>query len=380
MASKLPCAIATIRLSGENTFKILTTLLGRLISPNKVCALKIKTLKSAHDSVVTWWPCPYSPTGEDYAEISVAGTAFISTSIIRTLIKLSAVQARRGDFTKRAIINNKISVSNVLSLAKAFKLNYNIDNTKQIANNINNIIITLKLQLSSGVNLSSENYKIKSLILKIKQLRRSELAQICIIGKTNAGKSSLFNALVRQRKTIVSNLQGTTRDIIWTKIRDFTIADTAGFKETKNKVESAAVAGSFEIMSRASVVLVLSQFLDENVFIRCKSTCVIVIVLSKLDLFHKVQNKNRWVFVSAYTLEGIIGLRKRLYKLINEASSVNIADDIMLSQAQVELNRCVLTKDTAIQLNLLDKAKIAINSSILTPKLDNILNKFCVGK
>ncbi|XXN19808.1 MAG: GTPase [Candidatus Hodgkinia cicadicola] len=380
LASKLPCAIATIRLSGNNTLKIIAVTLGKLVNPSKACALKINTLGGKYESVVVWRPCPYSPTGEDYAEISVAGATTVAKNVVRTLAKLSAVQAKRGNFIKRALINNKTSINNVLSLAKTFKLNCNIKTAKSVIKSINVIIAKLAAQLSSGANFSLKDYEIKSLILKIKQLKNFGSAQVCIIGKTNVGKSSLFNALTKRKNSIVSGLQGTTRDAVCAQIKKFTIADTAGVNRIENEIDTAAVLSSFNVMANASVALVLCSFSEGGVFLRCKPLCLIIEVISKSDLVHKVPSGGARVYVSAYSLEGIPELRKHLYRGASEASRVNIISNVVLTQMQSELNRCVSTNNTAIQLRLLYKVKTAITNITHSPILDNLLNKFCIGK
>ncbi|XXM90204.1 GTPase [Candidatus Hodgkinia cicadicola] len=379
LASKLPCAIAIIRLSGNDTLKALTLLLGKTISANKACTLKIKTLKHTYKSVVTWWPCPYSPTGEDYAEINIAGVPAIANDIINFLKKLTLSQAKAGEFTNKAIANNKLSASDTLKLAKSLNLDCNLSCIKAIAAQIDKIITELELQLNSNVQWNLSLYKLKSLVNKIAHIK-TNAPWTSVVGKANTGKSSLFNALTKSNRSIVSNLQGTTRDTVCAQTQSLKLMDTAGFKLANKKTEMLAALASLDCINHANTILLLHAYSEKNAFIRCRSMCTVIRVVSKIDLIHKLDLTTESIRVSSYSLEGIYTLKRRLRRISKQTSKISVISDIALTQALALLNCCMLAKDTALRIKTLSKAKTVLSKTINAPIINKILARFCIGK
>ncbi|XXM93381.1 MAG: GTPase [Candidatus Hodgkinia cicadicola] len=380
MASKLPCAIAITRISGNLALRVLALISNKLVCANKACVLKIQANKRAYDCIATWRPCPNSPTGEDYAEISVVGAAAVVSDLINALVKLSLTQAQRGEFTSKAIAHNKLSVGDAFKLAKTFGISCNVRETTNLTRQIDKLITELETQHNLGVGFKLKVYKLKALLSKAKHLKASSLLRACVIGKTNSGKSSLTNAITRTRCSIVNSLQGTTRDAVCARLRGLELVDTAGLKRPENKTELLALLATYNAADSAAVVMLLHTASDTSNFIRCKSLCAVIQVVSKSDLVHRAGEFSKQAFVSAYTLEGIASLRQQLRQATKAASSVNVICNSALARTILLLTRCVLAMDIITQIELLNKAKTALTRAVAEPKIDRILSQFCVGK
>lgn len=130
------------------------------------------------------------------------------------LEKLLLTQAPRGEFTRRAVANSKLSAINAIELAKTFGISCNAQKLKAIATQIYKLIVKLEAQLQLGTNSKFRGHELKSLVSEIEQLRTTRLALTCIAGKTNTGKSSLFNTVTQSKASITNGSQGTTRDTV----------------------------------------------------------------------------------------------------------------------------------------------------------------------
>ncbi|XXN13859.1 MAG: GTPase [Candidatus Hodgkinia cicadicola] len=379
LANKTPCAIATIRISGKDALKAVVTLFGKLIKPYTAQTNILAKCKDSRVCVITWWPCPRSPTGEDYAEVSVTGHKAITNAVISTLAKLAFVQAAKGEFLKRAIANKRATKSEVLALAKIFKIRCNDHIAKSIAKQIGLLATKLEAQLNFGTNANCEQYKLKSIAAKINQLKTpsSNLARVCIIGEANVGKSSLFNAITMRKRAIVSSLPGTTRDAVSEHLATATIIDTAGFKRVNNKIEKLAAVAAWKATNDANALVILCQAGVGCSFVRCKSLCTIKLVVSKSDLIHRAANTSELIIVSAYTLEGVNLLKNWLYSF---RTKTNIISDHALLQTQKLITKCALETNIANKIRILNNANAVLGVALTAPTIDNILDQLCIGK
>ncbi|AUG91476.1 tRNA modification GTPase MnmE [Candidatus Hodgkinia cicadicola] len=367
-------------MSGSNTLKSLALALNKLVCSNRVCALKIKTHKRAHDSVVTWWPCPRSPTGEDYAEISTTGSITVVYHITSVLKKLALVQAPRGEFTRRAIANNKLSANNAIELAKTFGISCNAQKLKAIATQICKLIVKLEAQSQLGSNSKFKNHELKSLVASVEQLRATRSALACIAGKTNTGKSSLFNAVTQSKTSIADSSQGTTRDTVRARRHGVLWADTAGFKRVENKMELSAMLASLELTERANTIMALYTINRKAAFFRCKSFCSVIQVVSKSDLIHKLKHARDLIFASAYSLEGITALTQRARRTAKQTPKANVVHNNVLTQAKALISQCASSKNAAFLIKTLTRAKTMLIGALASPIIDRLLSQFCFGK
>lgn len=325
----LNCAIHIIRLSGDDVYKIVNKITSAKITKGSFSiqhTIILDTDKSPIDDVLVMkFTAPKSYTGEDVIEINCHGGLFIASKIIELLIKSGAIYAKRGEFTQRALLNGKINLINAYGINNtinatnltSLKLAQNSLNNK-LSNKIKNFIEELfKLIGSIEVNIDYPEYDgvdnitndvlIKRLTaLKTKLVNLYEYSQIshkltrgfniALIGEPNVGKSSLLNKLIHENKAIVSNIPGTTRDIVEGKINyknlTFNFVDTAGIRAKANIVESLGIKKSYQELKKADLVLLVldsskKNSNNENKLIKQLTGKNHIIVLNKSDLTRK---------------------------------------------------------------------------------------------
>lgn len=294
-------ALALIRMSGQDSIEIAAKI-SKLASDESLLNRPTNTInfgwviekiddtcnKNIDQVLFLLMRAPKTFTGQDTIEITCHNNQFIVQNIIDLAISYGARLAQNGEFTKRAFLNNKID------LVQAEAINELIHSQTQVA--LKSALAQLDGSLSSNIN-TIENDLIKALafseasfefiedenvefgpqikntlenILKnISSLKKAFDAQkqiregirIAIIGSVNAGKSSLFNALLKQNRAIVTNIAGTTRDTIEANIiinsNNATLIDTAGLRETDNQIEKAGIEKSFQEAEKSDIVILV---------------------------------------------------------------------------------------------------------------------------
>ena len=291
-------AIATIRLSGENTFKIADSIFR---SPKKSKKLQEQKANTLHvgsiwdgdelidEVVVALFRAPHSFTGEDVIEISCHGSVYIQQRILQLLISKGARMARPGEFTQRAFLNGKMDLSQAEAVADL------ISSTNRAAQKVainqmrggfsielSNLrkellhfiaMIELELDFSEEDVEFADRTQLKKLVHGIEKILRNlkksfQLGNVikngipvAIIGDTNVGKSTLLNALLNEEKAIVSDIHGTTRDVIEDVVNihgtAFRFFDTAGIRETTDTIETLGIERSYSKLDLATVVVLV---------------------------------------------------------------------------------------------------------------------------
>lgn len=291
-------AIAVIRLSGSNSVNIADKVFQ---SPKKNKILADQPANSIHfgqlihhdviidEVVVALFRAPHSFTGEDIVEISCHGSTFIQQKILELLVENGARLAMPGEFTQRAFLNGKMDLSQAEAVADviassnaaAHKLAMNQmrggfskeigDLREQLLHFTAMVELELdfaeeEVEFADRTQLRTLTLKIEALLLKLKNSFQLGNAikngiPVAIVGETNVGKSTLLNALLNEDKAIVSDIHGTTRDVIedvvnihGTAIRFF---DTAGIRETKDQIENLGIERSYSKLDMATVVLLV---------------------------------------------------------------------------------------------------------------------------
>jgi len=277
-------AIAVVRMSGAKAIALAEQLCGRRLTRQVHCC-KIANLD---DVVVTTYHAPHSFTGEDVVEISCHGSIFIQQELPRRLIALGARAARAGEFTQRAFLNGKMDLMQAEAVADLIAAQTQAEAQlalSQLRGGISGELEMLRerlLKLTSLLELEldfadhedlefADRSELKNLADEIEK-KLTALTDsfqtgnaikngipVAIVGKTNAGKSTLLNALVGEERAIVSDIHGTTRDTIEeTLVIDrvlFRLIDTAGLRETSDTIESLGIERSRKAMERASIVI-----------------------------------------------------------------------------------------------------------------------------
>ncbi len=291
-------AIATIRLSGEKAVEIADQIFH---SPQKEKTLASQKPNTLHfgsildgtelidDVVVSIFRAPHSFTGEDVIEITCHGSVYIQQRILQLLIEKGATMARPGEFTQRAFLNGKMDLSQAEAVADliastthaAQKVAMNqmrggfsselANLRKELLNFIS--LIELELDFSEEDVEFADRTQLKQLVAKIEnilaKLKNSfQLGNVikngipvAIVGETNVGKSTLLNALLNEEKAIVSDIHGTTRDVIEDVVNihgtAFRFFDTAGIRETTDEIETLGIERSFSKLDQATIVILV---------------------------------------------------------------------------------------------------------------------------
>ncbi|MDL2208836.1 tRNA uridine-5-carboxymethylaminomethyl(34) synthesis GTPase MnmE [Parabacteroides sp. OttesenSCG-928-O15] len=287
--------IAVIRLSGEGSValadQVFYSSTGKKlvnVSPNTVHFGEIRAAETSIDEVlVTVFRAPHSYTGEDTVEITCHGSVYIQQQILQLLIEKGARSALPGEFTQRAFLNGKMDLSQaeaVADLIASTSAGQHRLALNQMRGGFSNELMKLRAQLLDFTSLIeleldfteedvefADRARLRQLAVDIEQLI-SKLANsfsvgnaikngipVAIIGETNAGKSTLLNLLVGEERAIVSDIHGTTRDVIEDTINisgvTFRFIDTAGIRETTDTIESMGIERTYRKLDQASIVL-----------------------------------------------------------------------------------------------------------------------------
>lgn len=288
--------VAVIRVSGTDAIRICDTIFvpkieGKNLQSQKAYTLRYGSIRREEelidDVLVALFRAPHSFTGEDTVEITCHGSVYIQQQILQLLIEKGCRSALPGEYTQRAFLNGKMDLSQAEAVADLIastsagmhKLAIN-----QMRGGFSNELTKLRSQLLDFTSLieleldfSEEDVEfadrtnLKQLATNIEQLIH-KLADsfsvgnaikngipVAIIGETNAGKSTLLNLLVGEERAIVSDIHGTTRDVIEDTINlsgiTFRFIDTAGIRETNDTIESLGIERTFQKLRQASIVL-----------------------------------------------------------------------------------------------------------------------------
>lgn len=442
-------AIGIVRVSGPEAISITNSIFNKdisLVKPNTVHYGEIidKDGSTIDDVLVTVYRAPHSYTGEDSAEISCHGSAYILNKVVHSLIDAGCRQAEPGEYTKRAYLNGKMDLSQAEAVADL------VSATNRASHKM--ALSQLKGHFSSELSiLRDQLLKITSLLEleldfsdheELEFADRSELMQlakkiheritslaksfetgnalkegipVAIIGKTNVGKSTLLNQLLHEDKAIVSDIHGTTRDVIedTTEINGITFRfiDTAGIRQTEDKVEQLGIERTFKKIDEATLILWLIDAIPsleeiKNIQERCADK-KLIIVINKIDsndssannIIHQLTTTAptlQHLEISAKLGTNISQLEQALYTAanipeINENSVIvtsarhyealthaNESITRVIDAMEADLSGDLISEDLRICLEQLSE----ITGGQITPNevLGNIFQHFCIGK
>ena len=429
--------IAVIRISGEDTSKAIELMTGKGVPKPRVATLrkinKINTSELIDEGLILWFPGPESYTGEDMAEIQVHGSKAVVDALHANISKIENCRlAEPGEFTRLAFQNGKINLLKAESVAdlisseteiqrqqaikimngrSADKFNYLREKLLKILSHVeakidfpdedlpNNILNEIK-KSSDEVLKNIEN------ILDDQKVgeRIREGFKIAILGPTNAGKSSLLNHLSNRDVAIVSEIEGTTRDVIETHLNiegyPVIVSDTAGIRESKNEIEKKGIKLSLNRAEEADLKLVvvdaknlsftdvLRKLLDENA----------ILVINKSDLLKKDLDpeikKINHVIIS---IKDNLNIDDLILKIKNNLKSKFITnDDILITRERhrQHLQQCLdhlKNFNKKNEIEDFDKAAEDLRLAtrhlgMIVGKVDveeilgSIFNDFCIGK
>ncbi|MDD3296869.1 MAG: tRNA uridine-5-carboxymethylaminomethyl(34) synthesis GTPase MnmE [Candidatus Omnitrophica bacterium] len=445
-------ALGVIKISGRESLPIISKIFKSVKNKNLKTAKtftlhygwiierpKIKNQKSkiVDEVLVSVMKAPNSYTKEDVVEVSCHGGVVILDKILKLILKHGSRMALPGEFTYRALINGRIDLLQAEGVAAAIeaKTSQALEEASfQLQGLRSKKTLLLKekvkdlfVETESLINFPEEEAKIsyseleKKIIHLMKEfkglLSGSKTAKIlregirCVIcGKANAGKSTLFNRLLREERVIVSKIPGTTRDVIEETIQvkglPLRIFDTAGILEPGDLIESQAIDKANEIFSQADlVIMVLDGFKKLNsqdylLLNKAKDKNTLV-VINKSDLVQKIEIKKILPFgfdivkMSALKNIGLKDLEDSIYRLVlsgpikrENLIFLNSYQQTALETAQQDLCRaleCLKQKQTIDFINICLKDCLEslgrLNGEVLTEEiLESIFGRFCIGK
>ena len=353
-------AISIIRLSGPQCVQIAQTLSGKTLKPRVATFGSIISKSEVIDTGIwIYFVGPHSFTGEDTVEFQGHGGPVVIQTILRLMTHLGARLAEPGEFSQRAFLNGKIDLTQAEAISDL--INASSVSAVKAANNslqghfasqINLIIselITLRTQIEAHIDFPDEDIELQSInafsltITNIKtninnlvqsayegaKLNRS--AEIVLIGEPNTGKSSLLNALARTSLAIVTDIPGTTRDLIRHELLidglEVRITDTAGIRSTTDIIESEGINRAIKALQTADLVLCLfderyQQISEDSVqnLIKIPSSIPVGLLNTKIDIQRKrIDNQTHYPLlrVSAKTGEGLDEFRNWLIEKLD---------------------------------------------------------------
>ena len=429
--------IAIVRVSGEDTKKVIKLLTNAELPKPRVATLrkinKINTSELIDEGIILWFPGPESYTGEDMAEFHIHGSKAVIDALHHSISKIENCRlAEAGEFTKLAFQNGKINLLKAESIADLISAETEIQRQQAIKimngnsadkfNELREKLLKILSHVEAKIDFPDEDLpedilkNIKKIsnevILNIKKIlddqkvgeRIREGFKIAIIGPTNAGKSSLLNHLSNRDAAIVSEIAGTTRDVIETHLNidgyPVVVSDTAGIRDSKNEIEKKGIKLALDKAENADLKLividaksidfkgVLKELMDENA----------ILVINKSDLLKKDLNseiKNyEHVLIS---VKNNLNVEDLILKIKNKLKNKFItSEDILITRARhrqhleqslnylknfEEKNEAEDFDKAAEDLRLATRHLGMIVGKVDVEEiLGSIFNDFCIGK
>lgn len=440
--------VCIIRISGENAFEIAQKcLVEKNISKMEerkmyLCNLNFSSVQDK--GLVVKFVAPFSFTGENIVELHLHGGQKLAQCAVDYLVSSGARIATAGEFTKRAFLNGKISLESAESIIELInsesqaELNasYNImigklkEQILEVQNSLTNVIAEIEVVLDypeEDIDFKTEkdvlealNNAEKSIQELIDSSKTGQIIkngiQVAIIGKPNVGKSSLLNAMLNFEKAIVTNIEGTTRDVIEGTYEfrgvKFSLFDTAGIRESNNEVERIGISRSKQILEMSDVILLLidsSQELtkeDKDVIDLTKSYAnkPLILIENKVDLLSSQKRINKEMFadfknfeimqISAKANKNIETLKEKIFNLVIN-NGINPNSLYVTNARHLEcLNNAIkyikIAKNNVGNISL-DCVSIDIKNAwnflgeitgkyVTDEVVDAVFSKFCLGK
>lgn len=418
--------VAVVRVSGPDAFDIAERVAGRKPRPGRISFDSYRRDGSLVDSGVTLaFRAPRSYTGEDVVEFQCHGGDVAPRRVLEAAILAGARLARRGEFTERAFLNGKLTyeqAEGVLDLVNAktdraadaalegiagvrrLEMRAAYDELLELSSTVEHALDVSEDELPDGFceglidGFSSIVSRLKTTLRRMREGKiLHEGALVVIVGAPNAGKSSLLNALLGERRAIVSDVPGTTRDSIEESVDmcgwPVRLVDTAGMRDTDDAIEGEGVARARELADKADVVVKLTP-VDSASGMAGPSVAPgahLIEVASKCDL--AASSSPSSLRVSAATGEGLDDLRgaiaDELARMADEAhaeSDESDRDAAAVAEVLAALNGCDahMSLDLVLFANVLrtaaERLGEAIGATYSADILDALFSRFCVGK
>ena len=447
LATSVGGALGVIRVSGNDAIDIVDRAF-KAPKSKKLHALPPQTVQYGHivdegeqtidEVLVTCFRAPHSYTGENSVEISCHGSAYILNEVLKLLVRLGCRQAQPGEFTQRAFLNGKMDLSQAEAVADLIAATNRASAQLalgQLRGHFSGELAALRdklLHITSLIELELDfsdqdvtfadrqelqalaeeiRTKIATLATSFETGRAIKAGiSVAIVGKTNVGKSTLLNRLLKEERAIVSDIHGTTRDVIEDTIQingiNFRFIDTAGIRKTSDEIESLGIERTYQKLTEAAIVLWVidkaptsSEIEEMNAHTRGKR---LIVVSNKTDAQSFAFPTFSWteqptfVSVSAKFNTNIETLETSIYNAANipeihenDVVVTNVRHYEALTHALASIQRVLegialdlsgdlLAEDLRQCLHFL--AEITGGSITSNEVLGNIFKHFCIGK
>lgn len=438
--------IGVIRVSGEQAFTIVDKIF-KSVSGKKIIDIKGYTALFGHiynneevldEAVVLKYVAPKSFTGENVVEISCHGGMYITKEVLNAVIMAGASLAEPGEFTKRAYLNGKMdlteaeSVMDIISAksksAARAALFVKDGALFKKSQQVKQLLLDKAAHLSAWADYPEEDIPEvsedsimeaieESISILEKLLSTYDMGQVVkegidtvIAGRPNAGKSTLMNLLVGREKSIVTNIAGTTRDVVEDTVLVgnvmLKLSDTAGIRDTDNEIEKIGVQKTFDKINGAGLVIAL---FDNNEVLNSEDIDLInkikdmpcIAVINKIDLEDKVDKKyitdniENVVYISAKQQDNIDELKNMIEKIAGtedfDPSAGIIANERQRNAIRNAVNSLYEAKESLAIGMTMDAITVSLQETIdylleLTGEkageeiVDSVFHNFCVGK
>ena len=352
--------VGIIRISGSETIRISRLLLGVLPTPRRASYLSFLDIekKPIDKGIALYFSAPDSLTGEDILELQGHGGPIVLDFLLKQILSLGVRIARPGEFLERAFLNGKIDLTQAEAIADLIDANSmqaarsalrSMQGTfSKLINDLVLELIQIRMQLEASLDFPDEaidpftkglfEEKLKKIVAEVDtilynatqgSLLRDGMT-IVIVGSPNVGKSSLLNQLSGNDSAIVSNIPGTTRDVLREAIHmdglPVHVSDTAGLRESDDPVEQEGMRRAQNEMHKADSILLMTDSCDPDIEEQLKKIppslhAKVTILCNKIDLLDKkacIEKKDSYylIHLSAHTGEGMSILREHLRSVV----------------------------------------------------------------
>ena len=441
--------IGIVRMSGEKSFEILEKI---FIPKNKDAFVKGYQIKYGNivdprneeiidEVLVSYFVEPKSYTTENMCEINTHGGMVVEKRILELCLENGAEIAGPGEFTKRAFLNGRIDLSQaeaIIDLINSKTIREARESINQLEGHLSSKIESIRqkmldLMIAIDVNIDYPEYdeeevtknkslnELKIILEELIKLENSfnngkvlkDGVRTVILGKTNAGKSSLLNRILKEDRAIVSNIEGTTRDTIEEFVDiegiPLKLIDTAGIRNSSNEIEQIGIQKSKKLANSADLIIAIFDITknldeDDQELLEIIKDKKCIILLNKIDILPEnidLENKLKLINKNILKISAMedIGIQS-LYDKIIELYSFNtesLSNDVLISnerhknliqKAKMEINESINATENDMYIDIISiyitnamnyLAEITGNN-VTDDVIDEIFKKFCLGK
>jgi len=427
--------IGVVRISGSNLDDTALNICGTLLSPRKVVYTSFRDGDGEviDQGIALFFPAPHSYTGEDILELQGHGGPAVLHLLLQRCLDLGARLALPGEFTQRAYLNDKLDLAQAESVADLIDATTSqaarsamrslLGEFSRVIHQLVSDLIDLRMLVEAMLDFPEEELDTpdierrdaklvsirKKLLITLQLAQQGSLlregAHVVLIGQPNVGKSSLLNLLSGEEVALVSDVPGTTRDVIRQSIQisgvPLHIIDTAGLREVQDTVEKMGIARTRSTIQKADVILLMldagqgMQEEDRKILAELPASTPRVYIFNKIDLTNEAARLESlggedYIYLSAKTGIGIDLLQKKLLSLIgwHQEAGVFMARERhvrALLQAQQHLDNASLESARAElfaeELRLAQEVLNTITGEFSSDDLlGEIFSRFCIGK